>query len=103
LGAKTALLAFADGDLPSALRDATPSSAAEAEQFVRWVFPGYEVELDDEDTLAEGTHPEDDGTNVTILAGAEILCDRRPARGDDPAGSPPSLCAIARLGTRLMR
>jgi hypothetical protein len=56
MGAKTALLAFVDGDLPAALRAAGRSQAAgllpggsgridvnEAEAIVRRLSPGYEV------------------------------------------------------------
>jgi len=85
MGAKTAILAFCDGDLRPILRNAVRSDDGAAEAFVRRVHPGYDVELDaesdgeydGEDTLLEGTYPPDDVASVTILPGAEIVCDRR--------------------------
>lgn len=76
MGAKTALLAFTDGDLRPALLGATPSDPAEAEALVREILPGYDVALVDGSTL-EATYPPDDITHVTLLPGAELLCDRR--------------------------
>lgn len=76
MGAKTALLAFTDGDLRPALLGATPSDRAEAEAVVRETFPGYAVTYAGDTTLDE-TYPPDDITQVTVLAGAELLCDRR--------------------------
>ena len=76
MGAKTALLAFTDGDLRPALLGATPSESAEAEAVVRGVFPGYAVTLVDDSSL-DVTYPPDDTTHVTVLPGAEVLCDRR--------------------------
>ncbi|WP_233196954.1 MULTISPECIES: hypothetical protein [Micromonospora] len=76
MGAKTALLAFADSDLRPTLLGATPSAPAEAEALVRKVFPGYDVTLVGDSTL-DTTYPPDDITCATVLPGAEILCDRR--------------------------
>jgi hypothetical protein len=78
MGAKTALLAFSDGDLIPALLGATRSERGEAEDLVRVVFPGYDVSLvDDEGRLFNDVYPRDDITYATVLAGAELLCDRR--------------------------
>ncbi|PTA42898.1 hypothetical protein [Micromonospora sp. RP3T] len=77
MGAKTALLAFADGDIRPALRGATRSERAETEALVRQVHPGYLVEPADDNTLFEGTYPPDDFMYATVLAGAELYCDRR--------------------------
>jgi hypothetical protein len=76
MGAKTALLAFTEGDLRPALLGATLSAPAEAEALVRQVFPGYDVRLVGDTTL-DATYPPDDITYATILPGAELLCDRR--------------------------
>jgi hypothetical protein len=76
MGAKTALLAFTDGDLRPALLGATLAAAAETEELVREVLPGYEVTLVGETTL-DATYPPDDVTYATVLPGAELLCDRR--------------------------
>ncbi|MFI7211576.1 DUF6928 family protein [Micromonospora maritima] len=76
MGAKTALLAFVDGDLRPALRGARPSGPAEAEAMVRQFLPGYVVTLTGDSTL-EATYPPDDITCATVLPGAVLLCDRR--------------------------
>lgn len=76
MGAKTALLAFTDGDLRPALLGATPCDPAEAEAVVRRILPGYGVTPDGDGTL-DATYPPDYVTQVAVLAGAEVLCDRR--------------------------
>ncbi|QLQ40126.1 DUF6928 family protein [Micromonospora robiginosa] len=77
MGAKTALLAFTDGDIRPALRGATRSERAETEALVRQVHPGYVTEPADDNTLLDGTYPPDDLTYATVLAGTELYCDRR--------------------------
>jgi hypothetical protein len=76
-GAKTALLAFADGDLRPALLGATRSERAEVERLVRQLYPGYLVASADDGTLSDDLYPPDDITYATVLAGTELLCDRR--------------------------
>ncbi|KUL29583.1 DUF6928 family protein [Actinoplanes awajinensis] len=76
MGAKSALLAFADGDLRPALRAATRSDQAESEALVRKTFPGYDVKPAGDSTL-DVTYPPDGITQVTLLPGAALLCDRR--------------------------
>jgi uncharacterized protein DUF6928 len=89
MGAKTALLAFADGDLRPVLRAAArsgeapstsagdPSAGAAVEELVRVVHPGYDVHPVAGATLLGGVYPDDDVTYATVLPGATILCDRR--------------------------
>jgi hypothetical protein len=77
MGAKTALLAFADGDLRPALLGATRSERAEVERLVRQHYPGYLVASADDGTLSDDLYPPDDITYATVLAGTELLCDRR--------------------------
>ncbi|GAA0904335.1 DUF6928 family protein [Virgisporangium aurantiacum] len=77
MGAKTALLAFTDGDLCPALLGATRCDQAEAEELVREVHPGYDVTPIGDGTLLHNTDPPDDITYATVLAGAELLCDGR--------------------------
>lgn len=76
MGAKTALLAFTDGDLQPALLGATPSCPAEAESLLREILPGHDVTWVGDSTLDE-TYPPDDITHVAVLPGAELLCNRR--------------------------
>ncbi len=77
MGTKTALLALTDGDLRPALLGASRSDLAEAEQLVRQTLPGYDVTPIGEGTLSGDIYPADDVTYASVLAGADLLCDRR--------------------------
>ncbi len=77
MGAKTALLAFSEGDIRPALLGATRSDPAEAEELVRVVLPGFDVAPVEEMTLWEGVNPAEDVTYATVLAGADLVCDWR--------------------------
>lgn len=90
MGAKTALLAFADGDLPTALRGVTKSSREAAEALVRRVHPGYAVADIGEQQLSYSVHPPNDVTYAVSLPGADVLCDARMAL-DEPSGLPEHL------------
>ncbi|MFI7075268.1 DUF6928 family protein [Micromonospora sediminicola] len=94
MGAKTALLAFADGDLRPLLRAAGASDPAEAEAAVRQALPGYDLTPADDSTL-DVTWPPEDVTHVAALPGATVLCDRRLVL-DRPSELPEHLL---RLGT----
>ncbi|WP_144120789.1 DUF6928 family protein [Catellatospora sichuanensis] len=99
MGAKTALLAFVDGEVRPALLGALPAARAEVEQAVRRVHPGHQVEFDAETSL-DDTNPPDDVTNATVLAGAEIFCDRRLVL-DLPSELPEHLLALG-AGRRII-
>ena len=77
MGAKTAILAFADGDIRPALLGAATQDPVAAARLVGQVFPGYQVTPAGHTTLGDGVYPADDVTNVTVLPGLELLCDRR--------------------------
>ncbi|MEO3817723.1 hypothetical protein [Plantactinospora sp. B24E8] len=77
MGAKTAMLAYADGDIRPALRNPTPCTVDEAEGLVRRVHPEHQVAPETGSTLYEGTYPPEEVGYATVLAGAELLCDRR--------------------------
>jgi hypothetical protein len=77
VGAKTALLAFADEDIRPALLGPRRSERAETEALVRRVHPGYDVESADDGTLFEDIYPPDDITYATKLTGVELYCDQR--------------------------
>ncbi|MEU4235921.1 hypothetical protein [Actinoplanes sp. NPDC026619] len=77
MGAKTALLAFSDGDLREALRGARPADAAAAEGLVREMYPEYEVTPAETSNLFDGVNPPDDVTFALVLPGAELLADWR--------------------------
>jgi hypothetical protein len=77
MGAKTALLAFSEGDLRPALRGAVRSDPAEVTGLVRALHPGYAVTPIRGGSLGDHIHPPDDTSYATILAGAELFCDSR--------------------------
>ncbi|MEV6599892.1 hypothetical protein AB0M36_24005 [Actinoplanes sp. NPDC051346] len=77
MGAKTALLALTKGDLRSALRGAAEADAAEVLALVREIHPGYDVTPIADGVLGDDTYPPDDTSYATVLAGAELFCDRR--------------------------
>lgn len=99
MGAKTALLAFVDGDLRPALLGAMRASLSEVKELVGQVFPGYQVEPEGDATL-DDIYPPDDITNATVLAGAELICDRRLVL-DRPSELPPHLLAMGE-GRRIL-
>ncbi|XVU20845.1 DUF6928 family protein [Actinoplanes sp. CA-054009] len=77
MGAKTALLAFVEGDLRSALRGAPDADPAEVLALVRGMHPGYEVTPIADGVLGEDAYPPDDTSYATVLAGAVLFCDQR--------------------------
>jgi Family of unknown function (DUF6928) len=94
MGAKTALLAFTDGDIRPALLGATRPDPAEAGALIRRAYPGCAVEAAGETTLLSGTYPDKGIINATVLAGAELLADQRFMR-DRPSGLPEHLLALS--------
>ncbi|MEV4400955.1 hypothetical protein AB0J66_02055 [Actinoplanes sp. NPDC049598] len=81
MGAKTALLAFADGDPRPALRGALRSDPAEVLGLVRELHPTYEVTPIGDSSLGDDAYPPDDTSYATIRPGVELLCDRRLVTG----------------------
>jgi hypothetical protein len=94
MGAKTALLAFTEGDLPPALWGAVRADPAETLALVREVHPDYEVTPIDDGVLGDDTYPPDDISYATVLAGAELFCDRRLVY-DPPSQLPARLLRAA--------
>lgn len=79
MGAKTALLAFIDGDLRPALLGATRDVRSDVEDLVRQLHRGFLVEADGDTTLDGGVHPPDHVNNATVLVGtARLRCCRDP-------------------------
>ena len=76
MGAKTALLAFADGDVRSALAGASDPDRAATERLVRRVHPGFAVEGLADGRL-DGTYPPDDVTYALVRPGIDLVIDRR--------------------------
>ncbi|GAB3175092.1 hypothetical protein FHX75_1350 [Micromonospora palomenae] len=77
MGAKTGLLAFADGDVPTALRRGGTPDARRTAELVRRAHPGFDVSATDGSTLSDGSYPPDDVTYAASLPGVDLLCDRR--------------------------
>lgn len=77
MGAKTALLAYTEGDLRPALWGAVRSDPAEVIDLVRDLHPGYEVTPIGDGSLGDYSYPPEDTSYATVLAGAELFCDRR--------------------------
>jgi hypothetical protein len=90
VGAKTALLAFADGDLRTALRGAGGGDQHEAEALIGEVHPGYRMEPIGDGALSDDVYPPDDITYAAVLPGVRLLCDRRLVL-DRPSELPPHL------------
>lgn len=94
MGAKTGLLAFADGDVPTALRRGGTPDARRTAELVRRAHPGFEVSATDGNTLSDGSYPPDDVTYAASLPGVDILCDRR-FMVDRPSELPAHLLGLA--------
>jgi hypothetical protein len=94
MGAKTALLAFAEGDIGPALAGATRPDRTEVESLVRRLFAGYDLIAEEEGTLSHGVYPPDDVTYATALAGVDLVCDRRLVF-DRPSELPAHLHQVA--------
>jgi hypothetical protein len=77
MGAKTGLLVFAGGDVPTALRALTRSDGDEAAGLVRRIHPGYIVEHADEGLLGDVVYPPDEMTYAAATNGIDVVCDQR--------------------------
>ncbi|GID29354.1 DUF6928 family protein [Paractinoplanes brasiliensis] len=76
MGAKTAILAFTDGDLRQVLPGPAAPDPGPAEALLHKIFPGYAVTPAGVSTL-DVTYPPEDVAHVAVLAGAELVCDQR--------------------------
>lgn len=76
MGAKTALLAFAEGDIRPVLAGASRSDRTASENLVRQIHPDYAVEAIADSTL-DNTYPPDDVTYAAALPGLDLIVDRR--------------------------
>jgi hypothetical protein len=94
LGAKSALLAFAEGDIRPALLSATRSGRDDVEALVRQIFPGYDVAPADDGNLWEDLNPPDDVTYAMATGGVDLFCDWRLVR-DRPSELPTHLLEYA--------
>jgi Family of unknown function (DUF6928) len=100
MGAKTALLAFADVDIRAALSADAKPDQADTETLVSRVFPGHTVEPGEGVELIDGTNPDDGHSYAAKLPGLELLADRRLAF-DRPSELPAHLLALGK-GRRIV-
>ena len=75
MGAKTAILAYADGDAREVLRGRPTLDRAAALDLVGLVFPGRRVEQVFGGSLDDG-YPEEGIANVGCFPGLELICER---------------------------
>jgi hypothetical protein len=94
MGAKTGLLAFADGDVATALRRAGGRDPGDTAALIGRVHPGHLAEPIDDGTLGDDTYPPDDITYAAVLDDVTILCDRRFML-DQPSQLPGHLIDLA--------
>ena len=80
MGAKTALLAFCDGDIRPVLLGAARSERTEVEALVRQIYPGYLVRSADDGTLWDNLDPPRNMTYATVLAGGSCSATAAYAR-----------------------
>jgi hypothetical protein len=81
VGAKTAVLVYADGAVATALQEteAEPAGAEQAAALARRLWPGHDIEPDGEEPweLAEALYPPE-GTACALSApGVDVFCDQR--------------------------
>ncbi len=77
MGAKTALLAYADRDVVSALKAVGEPQAEGTMALVARVFPGWGMESAEGDVLGESTYPPEGLTRAASFPGVDLVCDRR--------------------------
>jgi hypothetical protein len=98
MGAKTAILAYADGDPREVLRGRPTLDRAAALDLVGWVFPGRKVEQVFDGSLDDG-YPEEGIANAGCFPGLELVCERN-LQIDRPSQLDPRLLQ-ASAGRRL--
>jgi hypothetical protein len=101
MGAKTGLLAFADGDIRPALAAGTRPDRATTEALVRQAHPGCLVDAAGDSTLIDSVYPPDDITYATSLPGLDLFCARQ-FMVDQPSALPEHLREMA-AGRRIVQ
>ncbi|MER8042911.1 hypothetical protein [Streptomyces sp. NPDC094032] len=94
MGAKTALLAYADGDVASVLKAVGEPTAEDTAALIARVFQGCRAEPTEGEVLAEATHPPDGLTYAVSFQGVDVVCDRR-LMFDRPSELPAHLLEVA--------
>ncbi|MET7505834.1 DUF6928 family protein [Streptomyces albidoflavus] len=100
MGAKTALLMYADGDIPVLLRHAGPPDPDRTSAMVRQSYPDAEIEPCQGSSLYSGVHPPPGRAYAGSWPGVDVLADQR-LMIDTPSQLPQHLVA-AGAGRRLV-
>ncbi|MFB6631994.1 hypothetical protein ACFCWY_19025 [Streptomyces sp. NPDC056362] len=82
MGAKTAVLAYVNGDAASALKAAGDPVAEGTAALIARVFPGCRAEPTEGEVLGEATYPQDGLTYAARFTGVDLVCDRHPVEVD---------------------
>ncbi|MFG2477909.1 DUF6928 family protein [Streptomyces fagopyri] len=100
MGARTALLIYADGEVPDLLRHVEAADLPRTSEMMRRLYPGWEIEQVPGSTLGNGVYPPKDTAYAASRPGVEIVCDQR-VMIDFPSQLPQHLVA-ASAGRRLV-
>ncbi|MET7397944.1 hypothetical protein ABZS66_31090 [Dactylosporangium sp. NPDC005572] len=100
MGAKTGILAFADGDPIPVLRLRPATDPGRARALAERLHPGYRIEPGDGDNLWEGCYPPDDTLYALSVPGLDLACDKRFML-DRPSRLPPHLLRLG-AGRRVL-
>ncbi|MEU6111564.1 hypothetical protein ABZ853_24525 [Streptomyces albidoflavus] len=100
MGAKTALLVYADGAIPDLLRHAGPLDTERTSALVRRSYPHTEIERCQDSNLSIGVYPPTGRTYAGSWPGLDVLTDQR-LMIDTPSHLPEHLVS-AGAGRRLV-
>ncbi|MFE1289318.1 DUF6928 family protein [Streptomyces sp. NPDC058751] len=101
MGAKTAVLAYADAAIAGFLQDAPASEPDQDAALVAWVRPGHRIDADNEEPweLADALYPPEGTVCALSVPGLDLVCDQEVMLGR-PSQLPEHLVAASR-GRRL--
>ncbi|MEU8520641.1 hypothetical protein [Streptomyces sp. NBC_01216] len=94
MGARTGLLIYADGEVPSLLRQAGAADPPRTSEMMWRLYPGWEIEQLPGSTLGGGVYPPKSTAYAASWPGVEIVCDRR-VMVDFPSRLPGHLVAAS--------
>ncbi|MGW3634526.1 DUF6928 family protein [Streptomyces sp. NPDC005122] len=77
MGAQTALLIHADGEVPGLLRQVEAADLSRTSEMMRRLYPGWEINQVAGSSLGGGAYPPKDTAYAASRPGVEIVCDRR--------------------------
>ncbi|WP_269854156.1 DUF6928 family protein [Streptomyces sp. RPT161] len=94
MGAKTGLLAYANGHVPALLRQVATADLARTSAMMQRLYPGWQIEESAGSNLSDGVYPPDGMVYAASWPGVEIVCDRRVVN-DLPSRLPEHLVAAS--------